>query len=89
MAPIVTVDYMIELLQKIRDAGKGDMKIKCGDDFLHWDEIVIDHMENCMSFRGKLYNLEVTQKIRQFCNDVDMAEKKLYGFISDEEREEI
>ena len=64
MAPIATVDYMIELLQKIHDAGKGDMKIKCSDNFLHWDEIVIDHTENYVGFRGKLYNLEVAEKIR-------------------------
>ena len=64
------------------------MKIKCSDNFLHLDEIVIDHTENYVGFRGKLYNLEVTEKIRQFCSDIDRAEKKLYGFINDEESEE-
>lgn len=39
MANIVTVDYLLNLLQKLHDAGGGAMVIKCGDNFLHEDEI--------------------------------------------------
>lgn len=33
MAPIATVDCLLDLLQKLHVAGNGDMKIKCGDVF--------------------------------------------------------
>ena len=41
MEDVVTVDYLLDLFQRLHDAGKGDMKIKCVDNFLHKDEITI------------------------------------------------
>ena len=88
MSPIVTVNYMLRLFQRLHEAGNGDMKIKCMDNFLHEDEIGINYMDNEMKFRGLIFNQPMTQKVKEFCNDIKRAEKKFYGFINDEESEE-
>lgn len=62
MADIVTVDMLLDLLQKLHDVGNGDMKIKCKDNFLHEDEIGINYMDNEMEFRGYLFNLPMVKK---------------------------
>lgn len=75
---VVTVDYLLDLFQRLHDAGKGDMKIKCKDNFLHKDEIVITYYKNEIEFRGLLYNLQITQRVKDFCEDVDKAMRKFY-----------
>lgn len=83
LAPIVTVDCLLDLLQKLHNAGNGDMKIKCIDNFLHEDEIGINYMDNEMEFRGYICNLPVTERIKEFCKDIEQAKKKFYGFNED------
>lgn len=83
LAPIVTVDCLLDLLQKLHNAGNGDMKIKCIDNFLHEDEIGINYMDNEMEFRGYIYNLPVTERVREFCESIARAEKKFYGISKD------
>ena len=78
MEDIVTVDYLLNLFQSLHDAGKGDMKIKCKDNFLHKDEIVITYYKNEIEFRCLLYNLPITQMVKDFCEDVDKAMRKFY-----------
>ena len=75
---VVTVDYLLDLFQRLHDAGKGDMKIKCKDNFLHKDEIVITYYKNEIEFRSLLYNLPITQRVKDFCEDVDKAMRKFY-----------
>lgn len=75
---VVTVDYLLDLFQRLHDAGKGNMKIKCKDNFLHKDEIVITYYKNEIEFRVLLYNLPITQRVKDFCEDVDKAMRKFY-----------
>lgn len=59
------------------------MKIKCIDYFLHEDEIGINYIDNEMEFRGNIYNLPITEKVREFCKDMEQAKKKFYGINED------
>ena len=85
---VVTVDYLLDLFQRLHDAGKGDMKIKCKDNFLHKDEIVITYYKNEIEFRDLLYNLPITQRVKDFCEDVDKAMRKFYESKEYQEMEE-
>ena len=78
MEDIVTVDYLLNLFQSLHDAGKGDMKIKFKDNFLHKDEITIVYYKNEIEFRGSLCNFSITQRVKDFCEDVDKAMRKFY-----------
>lgn len=75
---IMTVDYLLSLFKKLSDAGKGDMKIKCMDNYLHEDEITINYLTNEVLFRGYLFNVPITDKVKQFCDDIEKAMKKFY-----------
>lgn len=87
MAPIVTVDFLLDLLQKLHEAGNGDMQIKCMDNFLHEDEIGINYMDNEMMFRGLIFNQPMVQKAKEFCADIRKAERKFYKTIDLESEE--
>lgn len=88
MSDIVTVDYLLDLFQKLHNAGKGDMKIKCRDNFLYEDGIGINYMNNEMMFQGYLCDFSITQRVHEFCDDIEKAKNKFYGFIDDLESEE-
>ena len=90
MEDVVTVDYLLDLFQRLHDAGKGNMKIKCTDNFLHIDEILIIYYKNEIKFYGCLHNFSITQKVQKFCKDIEKAKNKFYGFAYeyDEESEE-
>ena len=88
MEDIVTVDYLLELFQRLNDAGYGDMKIKCKDNFLHRDEITLIYYKNEIEFRGYLTNFSITQKVQEFCKDIEKAKNKFYGFVDQMESEE-
>lgn len=83
MTNIVTVDYLLNLLQKLHDAGGGAMVIKCGDGFLHEDEIAVKYMAEEVQFRGHLYNVSIAQKVKEFCKDIETATNKFYD-VNDE-----
>lgn len=88
MEDIVTVDYLLDLFQRLHDAGYGDMKIKCKDNFLHRDEITLIYYKNEIEFRGYLTNFLITQKVQEFCKDIEKAKNKFYGFVDQMESEE-
>lgn len=75
---IVTVSYLLSMLKKLSDAGKGDMKIKCMDNALHEDEITINYTKNEILLRGYIFNFSITDKVRQFCNDIEKAKERFY-----------
>lgn len=87
MDSIVTVDYLLKLLQGIHGYGYGNMKLKCKDNYLHEDEIAIDYSNDEMKLRGYLYNFPVASKIKEFCEDIDRATKKFYEAEIGEEYE--
>lgn len=78
---VVTVDYLLSLFKKLSDEGKGDMKIKCMDNYLHEDEIRVNYLSNEVLFRGMLYNYDITDKVKRFCNDIEKAKDRFYGNI--------
>lgn len=74
----VTIDYMLNLFQKLSEAGYGEMIVKCGEDAIHEDEITINYMTNEMIIRGHLYNNPIVESMRTFINSVKEAEEKFY-----------
>lgn len=78
---VVTVDYLLSLFKKLSDAGKGDMKIKCLDNYLHKGEVTVDYLSNEVLFRGKLYNYDITDKVKRFYKDIEKAKDRFYGNI--------
>lgn len=88
MEDIITIDYLLDLFQGLHDAGKGDMKIRCIDNFLHKDEITIIYYKNEIRFDGYLHNFSISQKIQEFCRDIEKAKDKFYGLSHQIESEE-
>lgn len=78
---VVTVDYLLSLFKKLSDAGKGDMKIKCLDNYLHEDEVGVNCLSNEVLFRVMLCNYDITDKVKRFCNDIEKAKDRFYGNI--------
>ena len=74
-----TVDYLLDLFQKLSNDGYGDMKIKCQDGFLHKDEISVNPMFKEVAFQGFLFNIDITEKVTYFKNDIQKAYEKFYG----------
>lgn len=86
MSDIVTVDYLLNILQRASDYGLGEAKIKCEDGYLHEDEISVGQREICL--KGYLYHYPPTKRVLEFKEDIEKAVDKFYGFIekySDEE----
>lgn len=84
---IVTVDYLLSMLKKLSEAGKGDMEIKCMDNALHEDEITINYTKNEILLRGYIFNFSISDKIKQFCNDIDKAKERFYKSEESEDKE--
>ena len=78
MENIVTVDYLLNILQREHDGGHGDMRIKCQDGFLHEDEVIFKYAFNEIEFRGLLYNFPIAKRISEFYNDIDKAYRRFY-----------
>lgn len=75
---IMTVDDLLNLFQTLSEAGMGDVKIRCTDGFLHRDEITVSHLDNEVWFRGFLFNQPISDKIREFCRDIEKAKQKFF-----------
>lgn len=65
------------------------MKIKCKDNFLHKDGIGINHTENVMEFYGYLTDFSITQKVQEFCKDIEKAKDKFYEYVEKYEYEDL
>lgn len=76
MSDIVTVDYLVSLLQEVSKLGFGDAKFKCVDGYLHTDEISISPEE--IKLRGYLFNHSPTEKVKEFKKDIEKAVEKFY-----------
>lgn len=76
--PPVTVNYMLDLCQRLANAGYGDMVFKCNDGTLHEDEIGCNYIARELTFRGFLFNDSIVQNMAQFVQSVKDAEEKFY-----------
>lgn len=79
MSEIATVDYLLDLFQKLSNDGYGNMKIKCNDGFLHEDEIFVNYHEGEISFQGLIFNIPISAKVSSFKYDIQKAYEKFYG----------
>ena len=76
MENVVTVNYLLNLLQRVSDYGWGDAKVKCQDGYLHEDEIALTQKE--LKLRGHLFNYSPSEKVKEFGDDIDKAIRKFY-----------
>lgn len=76
---IMTVDDLLFLLKSLSEQGKGDMKIKCMDNYLHKDEIGVNHLNNEVLLRGFLFNVPIADKVERLYNDIEKARDRFYG----------
>lgn len=79
---ILTVDKLFERLEKLKTGGYGDLRIKCGDAFLHDDEIGIKYYpegEGEVLFRGHLFHQPISEKVFTLKKDIENAINKFYG----------
>lgn len=75
---ITTVDDLLSLFKKLSEQGKGSMKIKCLDNYLHEDEITLNYTKNEVWLRGYLFNVPIADKVRRFYEDIEKARDRFY-----------
>ena len=73
-----TVNELLSLFKELSEQGKGDMKIKCVDCYLHKDEITLNYTKNEVWFRGYLFNVPIADKVRRFYEDIEKARDRFY-----------
>lgn len=73
-----TVNELLSLFKELSEQGKGDMKIKCVDGYLHKDEITLNYTKNEVWFRGYLFNVPIADKVRRFYEDIEKARDRFY-----------
>ena len=63
MEKVVTVNDLLVRLKQLSDSGYGEMKIKCGDCYLHADEISCSYVHDGeLRMNGFLFNQPVSKK---------------------------
>lgn len=80
MENILTVDGLIERLNRLSELGYGNMKIKSKDCYLHDDEISYDYSNQELILHGYLFNQPIAEKISELREDIKLACNKFYGF---------
>ena len=87
---ILTVDKLFGILEKLKNGGYGDMRIKCGDVLLHDDEVGIRYCypegkPGEVLFRGHLFHQPISEKAAMLKEDIENAINKFYGFYQEDE----
>lgn len=80
---VITVNEFLTVLTTLKNAGKGNMKIKCKDNYLHKDEISIDYKNNEILLHGYLFNTSISNKVVEFRRDIECAIDKFYNGIDE------
>lgn len=82
MEEILTVNTLLEQLNALSKAGYGNMKIKCGDCYLHDNEIAYTYSGDCgeLEFHGYLFNQPIVEKISTLQEDIKIACDKFYNY---------
>ena len=80
MKKVITVDDLLVRLKQLSDSGYGEMKIKCGDCYLHDDELSYSYGHDSeLRMKGFLFNQPVSKKVSEFEEDIRLAINKFYG----------
>lgn len=66
----LTVDDLLEKLNKLSEYGYGDMRIRCQDGYLHDDEIGFDYLQREILLRGLLRNQVPYKNVKKFYQEV-------------------
>ena len=74
----VTIDYLLNIFQKLSNNGHGDMIITVNNDTVYTDDIGINYDKKEVTIRGNLYNSSITEKLKRFCDDIEKAKNKFY-----------
>lgn len=69
----LTVEKLAALLNKLKDAGYGDMKIFCEKEALYEEYISINYLTRKMVFTGLMYGNFSSRKIMEFCREAENA----------------
>ena len=78
----VTINYMLDLCQRLSQAGYGEMVVKCGEDIVHEDEIIINFSDKEMNIEGCIFNNPIVESVKTFLDTIKKAEEKLYSDIN-------
>ena len=66
----LTVDDLLEKLNKLSEYGYGDMRIRCQDGYLHDDELGFDYLQREILLRGLLRNQVPYKNVKKFYQEV-------------------
>lgn len=69
----LTVEKLAALLNKLADAGYGDMKVCCEEEILYEELISINYLTRKMAFTGLMPGSFSSRKIIEFCRETEDA----------------
>lgn len=75
---ILTVNKMLQILEEIAKNGGGNLKIKCGDSFLHDNEISLSPLSGELRLNGYLFNHSISKKVGRLKKDIEAATDSFY-----------
>lgn len=77
----LTVDSLVEKLNKASEYGYGDMRIRCRDGYLYDDEIGFNYSTREVIFRGFIHNQPTSEKVKEFYQGVRKLYEQYFGVI--------
>lgn len=72
-----TVDYLLHILTTLSETGHGSNVIKCQDNTLHTDEIIVMGNGDVL-LRGFLFNTHIADKAQELNKNIKTAINKFY-----------
>ena len=75
---IITVDYLVGILTRLRDKGYGSMKLKAKDGLLHRGEIIFNYLTNTVELKGNKYEVDINKRSQELENKITEAIEMFY-----------
>lgn len=69
----LTVEKLASILNKLTDAGYGDMKVCCEEEALYEEYISINYLTRKIAFTGLMHGNFSSKKIMEFCREMENA----------------
>ena len=76
MGTKMTIKKLKKKIDKMVEAGYGDLPITLNDDVLHEDDISFDYLRDGMRIKGMLYNAKDYERLAELKMDVKKAWEK-------------